>query len=176
MRTQAGRLVDDVIQTDAALNPGNSGGPLVNAAGEVIGVNTAIILPAQGVGFAIASNTARRIVGWLITEGRVPRARIGLAGQNVPVARRVVRHFDLPHENAVRVIAVERGGPADRAGVLEGDLVVALDGESITGVDDLHRLLTGHEAANRNTLSVIRRAQRLDIAIRPEQNSLERRS
>ncbi|QJR14958.1 S1C family serine protease [Usitatibacter palustris] len=167
MRAQNGRLIDDVIQTDAALNPGNSGGPLVDSRGDVIGVNTAVILPAQGVGFAIAANAARRIVGYLITEGRVPRARIGLAGQTVPVSRRVVRYFDLPNETAVRVMMVEKESPAAKAGVMEGDLVVALDDEPIRSVDDLQRLLTGHDSARREKLVVIRRTQRLEFIVKP---------
>jgi S1-C subfamily serine protease len=168
MRSQAGRLIDDVIQTDAALNPGNSGGPLVDSRGEVIGVNTAVILPAQGICFAIGANTARLIAGWLITEGRVPRARIGVGAENVPIARRYVRHFELAHESGVRAIHVERGGPADKAGLQEGDLIVGLGDEAIAGVDDLHRLLTGHDAVRETVLTVIRRAERLDLAIRPE--------
>jgi S1-C subfamily serine protease len=168
MRSQAGRLIDDVIQTDAALNPGNSGGPLVNSRGEVIGVNTAVILPAQGICFAIGANTARHIAGWLIAEGRVPRARIGVAGENVPISRRYVRHFSLPRESGVRVIQVERGGPAERGGLKEGDLVIGLGEETIAGVDDLHRLLTGHEAVRETVLKVIRRTERLDLAIHPE--------
>ncbi len=168
MRSQAGRLIDDVIQTDAALNPGNSGGPLVDSRGEVIGVNTAVILPAQGICFAIGANTARLIAGWLITEGRVPRARIGVGGQNVPISRRYVRHFDLARESGVRATQVERGGPADKAGLQEGDLIIGLGEETIAGVDDLHRLLTGHEAVRDTVLKVIRRTERLDLAIRPE--------
>jgi S1-C subfamily serine protease len=168
MRSQAGRLIDDVIQTDAALNPGNSGGPLVNSRGEVIGVNTAVILPAQGICFAIGANTARLIAGWLITEGRVPRARIGVGGENVPISRRYVRHFGLDRETGVRAIQVERGGPADKAGLREGDLIIGLGEESITGVDDLHRLLTGHEAARETVLRVIRLTERVDLAIHPE--------
>jgi S1-C subfamily serine protease len=143
----------------------------VDSRGEVIGVNTAIISQAQGVGFAIAANAARRIVGWLITEGRVPRARIGLAAQSVNVSRRVVRHFELANETAVRVMQVEKGGPAAKAGVMEGDLIVALDGEAVASVDDLHRLLTGHESAKRERLSVIRRTERLEFAVRPEARS-----
>ncbi len=168
MRSQAGRLIDDVIQTDAALNPGNSGGPLLDSRGDVIGVNTAVILPAQGICFAIGANTARLIAGWLITEGRVPRARIGVAGENVPITRRYVRHFDLARETGVRAIQVEHGGPAHRAGLREGDLIVGLGGETVAGVDDLHRLLTGHEATRETVLKVIRLTERLDLAIRPE--------
>src|ERR1700682_5220965 len=171
MRSQAGRLIDDVIQTDAALNPGNSGGPLVNSRGEVIGVNTAVILPAQGICFAIGAHTARNIAGWLIAEGRVPRARIGVAGENVPISRRYVRHFDLPRESGVRVIQVERGGPAERGGLKEGDLVIGLGEETISGVDDLHRLLTGHQAVRETVLKVIRRTERVDLAIRPEERA-----
>ena len=168
MRSQSGRLIDDVIQTDAALNPGNSGGPLVDSRGEVIGVNTAVILPAQGICFAIGANTARLIAGWLITEGRVPRARIGVAGENVPISRRYVRHFELERETGVRAVQVERGGPADRAGLREGDLIVGRGAEIVSGVDDLHRLLTGHEAVRATVLKVIRRSERLELAILPE--------
>ena len=168
MRSQAGRLIDDVIQTDAALNPGNSGGPLVDSKGEVIGVNTAVILPAQGICFAIGANTARLVAGWLITEGRVRRARIGVAGENVPISRRYVRHFDLPRESGVRVVQLERGGPAERAGLQEGDLVIGLGDETIAGVDDLHRLLTGHAAERETVLHVIRRTERIDLPIKPQ--------
>jgi S1-C subfamily serine protease len=168
MRSQAGRLIEDVIQTDAALNPGNSGGPLVNSRGEVIGVNTAVILPAQGICFAIGANTARVIAGWLVTEGRVPRARIGVAGENVPISRRYVRHFDLQSESGVRVVQVERGGPADKAGLREGDLIIGLGDDTISGVDDLHRLLTGHEAIRDTLVKAIRLTGRIDFPIRPE--------
>lgn len=171
MRSQAGRLIDDVIQTDAALNPGNSGGPLVSSRGEVIGVNTAVILPAQGICFAIGANTARVIAGWLMTEGRVRRARIGVGGENVPISRRYVRHFGLERETGVRVQQVERGAPADRAGLREGDLIIGLGDDTIAGVDDLHRLLTGHEAVRETVLKVIRRTERMDLAIRPEERS-----
>ena len=171
MRSQAGRLIDDVIQTDAALNPGNSGGPLVNSRAEVIGVNTAVILPAQGICFAIGANTARLIAGWLITEGRVRRARIGVAGENVPISRRYVRHFDLPRETGVRLQQIERGGPAERAGLKEGDLIVGLGEEIVAGIDDLHRLLTGHEAVRETVLKVIRRTERHELAIRPEERA-----
>jgi S1-C subfamily serine protease len=171
MRSQAGRLIDDVIQTDAALNPGNSGGPLVNSRGEVIGVNTAVILPAQGICFAIGANTARVIAGWLLTEGRVRRARIGVGGENVPISRRYVRHFGLERETGVRVQQVERGGPGERAGVREGDLIVGLGSEIVAGVDDLHRLLTGREAVRETVLQVIRRTERLELKIRPDERA-----
>ena len=167
MRSQAGRLIDDVIQTDAALNPGNSGGPLVSSRGEVIGVNTAVIMPAQGICFAIGANTARLIAGWLVAEGRVPRARIGVAGENVPISRRYVRHFDLARESGVRAVQVEKGAPAHEAGVQEGDLIIGLGDETVAGVDDLHRLLVGHEAVRDTVIRLIRRTERLELAIRP---------
>jgi S1-C subfamily serine protease len=171
MRSQAGRLIDDVIQTDAALNPGNSGGPLVNARAEVIGVNTAVILPAQGICFAIGANTARVILSWLMTEGRVRRARIGVGGENVPIVRRYVRHFGLARESGVRTIQVERDSPADRAGLRPGDLIIGLGEDVVAGVDDLHRLLTGHDAVRATALKVIRGTQRMDLAIQPEERS-----
>jgi S1-C subfamily serine protease len=169
MRTAGGRLIDNIIQTDAALNPGNSGGPLVDSRGEVIGVNTAVILPAQGICFAIAANTARLIAGWLIKEGRVRRSRIGLAAQTVPIQRRVVRHFGLLHGTGVRAQTVEPHNPASRAGVREGDIVVALGEEAVKDIDDLHRLLTGFDSARHTSITVLRGAQRLVLAIAPEQ-------
>ncbi|HLX21874.1 MAG TPA: trypsin-like peptidase domain-containing protein [Usitatibacter sp.] len=168
MRSQAGRLIDDVIQTDAALNPGNSGGPLVDSKGEVIGVNTAVILPAQGICFAIGANTARLIAGWLITEGRVPRARIGVAGENVPISRRYIRFFGLEQARGVRAMQIEKNSPASAAGVRDGDLIIGLGDQPISGVDDLHRLLIGHEAVRDTVLKVIRRTERVDLPIRPE--------
>jgi S1-C subfamily serine protease len=169
MRSQAGRLIDDVIQTDAALNPGNSGGPLVSSRGEVIGVNTAVILPAQGICFAIGANTARVIAGWLITEGRVRRARIGVGGENVPISRRYVRHFGLGSESGVRVRQVERDSPAERAGLRDGDLIIGLGEDVIAGVDDLHRLLTGHGAVRESVVRVIRRTELIEVPILPEE-------
>jgi S1-C subfamily serine protease len=148
LRTQSGRLVDDVIQTDAALNPGNSGGPLVDAQGRVIGVNTAMILPAQGICFAIAVNTASFVVGKLIPRGRIRRSYLGVAGQNVPLHRRVVRFHDLPLESAVFVVSVEPGSPgATRRTCATGDLIVGFDGKPIAGIDcTCHRLLTEEQA------------------------------
>src|SRR6266849_3588577 len=129
MRSQSGRLIDNVIQTDAALNPGNSGGPLVNSSGEVIGVNTAIILPAQGICFAIASNTAEFVAAWLIKEGRIRRSWIGVAGQNVPIQPRVVRFYKLPVDRGVLVVGLEPESPSKRAGLREGDIIVAFEKE-----------------------------------------------
>src|SRR5438046_7094905 len=125
MDLQSGRVIDNIIQTDAALNPGNSGGPLVNSAGEVIGVNTAMIRPAQGICFAIASNTARLVAGWLIRDGKIRRSYIGVAGQNVPLHRRVVRFYDLPLETGVLVVSVEKNSPAEHARLREGELIIA---------------------------------------------------
>src|SRR5216117_1566304 len=147
MHAQSGRLIDNIIQTDAALNPGNSGGPLVNSAGEVAGVNTAMIRPAQGICFAIASNTAKLVAGWLIRDGRIRRGYIGVAGQNVPVHRRIVRFYGLPLETAVLVVSVENNSPAERAGLREGDVIVAFDAKPIGSIHELHKMLM--DAANR---------------------------
>jgi S1-C subfamily serine protease len=167
LRTQSGRLVDDVIQTDAALNPGNSGGPLLDARGRVIGVNTAMILPAQGICFAIGINTASFVVGKLIHEGRIRRSFLGVAGQNVPLHRRVVRFHELPLESAVFVVSVEPDSPGDRAGVRDGDLIVGLGGQPIAGIDDLHRLLTEEQADRETTLTVVRGSERVTLQVRP---------
>src|SRR6266540_1839261 len=138
MRAQSGRLMDNIIQTDAALNPGNSGGPLVNSRGEVIGVNTAVILPAQGICFAIASNTAEFVAAWLIKEGRIRRSSIGVAGQNVALHPRVVRFHKLPRDRGVLVAEIEPGSPASIAGVRPGDTIVGFKGHPIATIDELH--------------------------------------
>ncbi len=167
LRARSGRLIDDILQTDAALNPGNSGGPLVNSRGEVIGVNTAIIPTAQGICFAIASNTAQFVAGWLIKEGRIRRSYIGVAGQNVPLHRRLVRAYDLPAETGVLVISVEPNSPAERAGLREGDVIVSYDNRPTGGIDDLHRLLTERSVGIPATLTVIRRVEKLALTIVP---------
>ncbi len=167
LRAQSGRLIDDVIQTDAALNPGNSGGPLVNSNGEVIGVNTAIIMPAQGICFATAIDTAKVVVGQLLRHGRVRRGYIGVAGQNAPLSRRVVRYFDLPVESGVRVMSVETGSPALEAGLEEGDVIVAWDESSVPSIDALHRLLTEQYVGASAEVTLLRRAQKLTRTIRP---------
>ncbi len=170
MRGATGRLLDNIIQTDAALNPGNSGGPLVDSAGAVIGVNTAVILPAQGICFAIASNTAERVAIALIREGRVRRAYLGISAQDLPLLRRVVRHFDLPRESGARVEALTRDSPAALAGIRVGDIIVALDGTAIAGVDDLQRVLTGGRIGDAVRVSVLRRDQRLELPVTPRES------
>lgn len=169
-RAQSGRLMDNLIQTDAALNPGNSGGPLVNSRGEVIGVNTAVILPAQGLCFAIAINPAKTIAGWLIKDGVVRRSYIGVGGQTAKIHRRVVRHFNLPHETGLLVLGVEQGSPASRAGLREGDIVVEFAGQAIAGIDDLHKHLTGAQVGVRSSLTVIRHNEKLALQITPAES------
>jgi len=169
-RAQSGRLMDNLIQTDAALNPGNSGGPLVNSHGEVIGVNTAVILPAQGLCFAIAINTAKTIAGWLIKDGVVRRSYIGVGGQTAKVHRRVVRHFQLANETGMLVLGVEPGSPATRAGLREGDIVVEFGDQAIAGIDELHKVLTGARVGVRSSLTVIRSAEKLTLEIVPEES------
>ena len=169
LRSQSGRLMDDIIQTDAALNPGNSGGPLVNSRGEVIGVNTAIILPAQGICFAIASNTAQLITGWLVTDGHVRRSYVGIAGQTTPIHARLRRYYQLKQDGGVLVVGVEPGGPARLAGLREGDIIIAFKGEQITGVDELLRKLVAPEIGVPSVLTVLRQTERLDLRIVPKE-------
>jgi len=169
LRSSSGRLMDDVIQTDAALNPGNSGGPLVNSRGEVIGVNTAMILPAQGICFAIAIDTAKFVAGRLIRDGRVSRSFIGVAGQNVPLPRRFVRFYNLPVESGVMVVSLEPDSPARLAGVSEGDLIIGFAGRPVAGIDDLHKLLTEERVGQMAPLELIRRTERLTLQIVPEE-------
>lgn len=168
LRSQSGRLIDDVIQTDAALNPGNSGGPLVNAAGEVIGVNTATILPAQGLCFAISVNTAQFIAGKLIRDGVVRRSYIGVQAQTASLNRIIARHYDLSNSTGALVLGAESGSPAAKAGLQEGDVIIALDGELVEGVDVLHRLLNEERIARATKLTVLRGSKRLEIAVVPE--------
>jgi len=156
LRSVSGRLVDNVIQTDAALNPGNSGGPLVNGRAEVVGVNTAIIRPAQGLCFAIPSNTATFVAGQLLRFGRVKRSYVGLGGQDVPLHRRIVRFHKLAAESGVMVIQVEPGSPADHAGVREGDIIVEFDGVAIEHMDELYRLLTEDRVGKTTEMTMLR--------------------
>jgi len=169
LRSQNGRLMDDVIQTDAALNPGNSGGPLVSSRGEVIGVNTAIILPAQGICFATAIDTVKVTIAQLLKHGRVRRARLGFAGQNIVLPRRTVRHHELSRDGALQVTSIERGGPASRAGVEQGDFIVGFAGQPVAGFDDLHRLLTQETLGERVPLTVLRRSRRIELHVRPDE-------
>jgi S1-C subfamily serine protease len=163
-----------VIQTDAALNPGNSGGPLVTSQGEVVGVNSAIILPAQGICFAIAINTARFVAGRLIKDGRVRRSFIGIAGQDVPLPRSLVRLRGLATNNAVMVASVEPRSPAERAGLQKGDIIVQFAGHSVSGIDDLHRLLTEDRIGTTNELEVLRGSKSLALRVAPEESRVRR--
>ncbi len=158
LRSQSGRLMDGIVQTDAALNPGNSGGPLLDSRGRVVGVNTAVIAGAQGLCFAIPIDTAKFVAGELIRDGRVRRAWLGVAGQEVRDSRR----------GAMRVVGVEPGSPAERAGLLRGDLVLAIDGHDVSGVDDLHRALTGDSVGRPSTLTVQRGRERVELRVTPE--------
>ncbi len=166
-RSQAGRLIDNVIQTDAALNPGNSGGPLVTSRGEVVGVNTAIIPMAQGICFAIPSNTARFVASRLIRDGKVHRSYIGLGGQDIPLQRKVVRFHHLETETGVMATHVEQSSPAATAGLKEGDTIVQFADQPITGIDDLHRLLTEEKANHLFPITVLRGVEKLTLTITP---------
>ncbi len=170
LRSISGRLIDNIIQTDAALNPGNSGGPLVTSQGEVIGVNTAMILAAQGICFAIGINTAKFVAGRLIKEGKIRRSYIGLGGQNVPLLRRIVRFYHLPVESGVLVVSVEENSAAKRAGLSEGDIIVGFDGQPVAGIDDLHRMLTEEKMGVKTTLMIIRQTEKLNLGIIPEES------
>jgi S1-C subfamily serine protease len=167
LRARTGRLMDDVLQTDAALNPGNSGGPLVTAHGEVVGVNTAIIVPAQGLSFAIASNTARFVASRLLRDGRIHRSYLGLGGQTAAVPRRLARHHGVAARSGVRVASVVPSSPAAAAGLKRGDLAIALDTEPVTGIDDLHRLLTEDRIGRPTALTVLRGTQRFVVVVVP---------
>ncbi|MGA9390466.1 MAG: trypsin-like peptidase domain-containing protein [Candidatus Sulfotelmatobacter sp.] len=169
LRSYSGRLIDDVIQTDAPLYPGNSGGPLVDSAGRVVGVNTATILPAQGICFAIGINTAKFVASRLLRDGRIRRSYIGVSGQTVPIHRRVVRFYDLPKESGALVLSVEENSPAKRAAVREGDVIVALEGHPVAGVDDLHRVLTEVRVGVSCSLTVLRHTEKLELKIVPEE-------
>ena len=172
-RANTGRLMDDIIQTDAALNPGNSGGPLVNSRGEVIGVNTAVILPAQGLCFAIGIDTAKHVAGWLIKEGKIRRSHIGVGGQNVPLHRRLVRHYQLAAPSGVLVISVVAGSPAERAGLREGDVMVAFNGQPIPSIDALHKLLTGDQIGAEAELTIIRGTEKLMLRVTPGESLMD---
>jgi S1-C subfamily serine protease len=170
LRSRTGRLINDVIQTDAALNPGNSGGPLVNSRGEVIGVNTAIIQPAQGICFATSISIAKYVTAALMKDGKIRRAYIGIAGQNVTLHRRLIRFYDLPIETGVLVASTEQGSPAQQVGLIPGDIIVAIDGNAIASIDDLHRYLTEHRVAVSIPLTVIRGTEKLSFNIVPDES------
>ena len=159
-----------MLQTDAALNPGNSGGPLVSSDGHVIGVNTATIMGAQGLCFAIGINTAKFVAGRLLQDGRIRRSYIGVEAQTVPLHRRLVRFYNLPQETGVVVISVTSGSPAQRAGLREGDVIVALEGKPVAGVDDLHRLLTDVRLGVSNSLTVLRWTEKLELKVVPAES------
>ena len=167
LRGRSGRLMDDIIQTDAALNPGNSGGPLVTTAGDVIGVNTAMILPAQGLCFAIASNTVRFVASRLIRDGRIRRSYIGVGGQEVPVPRRLARAHQIAAISGILVATVEPHGPGKAAGLREGDIIVSFDGHAVTGVDELHRLLIDERIGRPSTVTVLRGVEKLRVVVVP---------
>ncbi len=167
MRAKSGRLIDNVIQTDAALNPGNSGGPLVDSRGDVIGVNSAVILPAQGICFAIGINTAKFVASRLIRDGRITRSYIGVAGQNVPLHRRLVRYHDLALDYGVLVMSVEKGSPAEQAGLQEGDVIISYGGKPVGNVDDLHKLLTEDQVGVASPITAIRTAEKVTLTIVP---------
>jgi S1-C subfamily serine protease len=169
LRSQSGRLIDSVIQTDAALNPGNSGGPLVNSNGEVIGVNTAVILPAQGICFAIAINSAKFVAGQLIKEGRIRRSFIGVAGQDVPLHRQIIRYHHLEQESGILVVSVEPNSPAQKAGLIEGDVILTYETHTVEGIDQLHRILTVDEVGKRAALSVLRGTEKIQLTIEPQE-------
>jgi S1-C subfamily serine protease len=167
LRSRSGRLIENIIQHSAPLNPGNSGGPLVDSRGRVVGVNTAIIMMAQGIGFSIPANTAKWVVSQLLTHGRVRRGYLGLAARQRPLERRLVRYHHLAKEFAVEAISVDRQGPAAEAGLQEGDLIVAINGQPLTSVDDLHRFLADWPIGEPVALTVIRGLERLDLKVRP---------
>jgi S1-C subfamily serine protease len=165
LRSESGRLIDNVIQTDAALNPGNSGGPLVNSNGEVIGINTAVILPAQGLCFAVAVNTAKFIAGHLIMHGRIRRAYLGVGGQNVAIPRFVVRAEQLKTESGVLTISIEKESPAAQAGLKDGDVIIGLGDAPVRSVDDLHKLLTEARIGSRCELTLLRQSRKMSLTV-----------
>ena len=170
LRSQSGRLMDDIIQTDAALNPGNSGGPLVNSRGDVIGINTATIMPAQGLCFAIASNTARFVAAKLIRDGRIRRSYIGVAGQTVPIPRALARSHHLAISSGVLVVSVEANSPAAVAGAREGDVILGCAGDAVTSVEALHRYLTEERVAVPTAMTILRRGERRQLTVVPAES------
>ncbi len=170
-RAKTGRLIDDIIQTDAALNPGNSGGPLVNSRGEVIGVNTAVILPAQGICFAIGIDTAKYVASWLMKDGRIRRSYIGVGGQNTPLHRKLVRHYHLKETSGVLVISVTEKSPAADAGLREGDLMVEFNGQPVPSIDTLHKLLNADQIGVTGNMTILRGVDKLTVPITPRESA-----
>lgn len=168
MRSRSGRLIDGVIQTDAALNPGNSGGPLVDSRGQVIGVNTATIMGAQGICFAIGADTAEFVASRLIRDGKIRRSYIGVTGQAVGMHRRLVRYYELPSESGLLLLNVVPGSPAQRAGLRERDVIVRFAGHVVASVDDLHRLLTDQRSGTACEVEVVRGTELLKMTVIPE--------
>ena len=175
LRAGSGRLMDDIIQTDAALNPGNSGGPLVTSRAEVIGVNTATILPAQGLCFAVASNTARFVAARLISDGRIRRSYIGVGGQHVPVPRRPGHGSHVTASSGVLVMSVEAGSPASHAGLAAGDIIIAFAEFPVSGVDDLHRALTAERIGVPSVITILRHGERRQLTVLPKEAESERK-
>ena len=175
LRAESGRLVDNIIQTDAALNPGNSGGPLVNARGEVVGVNTAVIRPAQGLCFAIAINTAVFVAGQLLKKGRIRRSYIGLGGQNVPLHRRLIRYHHLETASGILVISLEKDGPAARANIRAGDVIIAFNARPVKSIDDLHRCLTEEFIGVPARLTLLRHTEKIVEEVVPVDLEAEKR-
>jgi S1-C subfamily serine protease len=169
LRSQNGRLIDDVIQTDAALNPGNSGGPLVDSHGQVIGVNTAVILPAQGLCFAVASNLAKYVVGKLILEGRVRRGFIGIGAQAVPLPAKWLNALEVPTKGGIQIQTVEPGGPADKAGLRPGDVLLQFEGKPVDSIDHLHKALSEETIGRKVTVWVLRDGGLLQVSVEPKE-------
>jgi S1-C subfamily serine protease len=170
LRGRSGRLMDDIIQTDASLNPGNSGGPLVTTTGEVIGINTAMIMPAQGICFAIASNTVRFVASRLMRDGRIRRSRIGVAGQQTTIPRALARANQIAVSSGVLVVSLEENSPASRAGLRKGDVILGFGGTPVSGIDDLHRLLTDDRIGVPAPLVVLRRGERRQLVVVPAES------
>lgn len=171
LRSQSGRLIDNIIQTDAALNPGNSGGPLVTSQGKVIGVNTAVILPAQGLCFAIPVNTAKLVTGLLIRDGRIRRAVLGVAGQDVQLPERLRRFYKLPAQKGILVVGLEEKSPALKASLREGDVIIGYNDRPIAGIDDLHKVLTENQVGTRASLTVLRGYEKMTVGIVPGESA-----